>query len=304
MDIRYQQENIETQFNRRLIRERIKIDVDTTEGVNEWLKSAVELFEAYRNQTYTYASKNERMAHLRTLEAFEIVQAFLYISAEFQKPELLVSVAAQMQGILGFEDQVAGVTTAAEIIAVLAPLNAWEVYKETIASSIKFVSLMPLSDKTNLMIAGGMVLPPMICKPDTLESNYDSGYLTHVESLILGARNHHNEELGLDVLNTMNSVKLSLCPDFIEACPEEPTFVIKDEFQAANWNAFMEQSLNIYQMLLDTGNQFHLTHKVDKRGRIYCSGYHINTQGTSFKKASLDLAKKEQVSGVPSQFQL
>jgi DNA-directed RNA polymerase len=44
---------------------------------------------------------------------------------------------------------------------------------------------------------------------------------------------------------------------------------------------------------------FHLTHKVDKRGRIYSQGYHVNTQGAAFKKAMIELAKEELIEGVP-----
>jgi len=51
--------------------------------------------------------------------------------------------------------------------------------------------------------------------------------------------------------------------------------------------------------MVSQGNEFYLTNKVDKRGRIYSQGYHINTQGTSFKKAMIDLAHEELVTGMP-----
>ena len=51
--------------------------------------------------------------------------------------------------------------------------------------------------------------------------------------------------------------------------------------------------------MVQCGNKFYLNHKVDKRGRIYCSGYHITTQGTAFKKASIELAHEEIVTGTP-----
>jgi DNA-directed RNA polymerase len=51
--------------------------------------------------------------------------------------------------------------------------------------------------------------------------------------------------------------------------------------------------------MVQCGNHFYLTHKVDKRGRIYACGYHINTQGTAFKKAQLELVNEEIVTGVP-----
>jgi DNA-directed RNA polymerase len=50
--------------------------------------------------------------------------------------------------------------------------------------------------------------------------------------------------------------------------------------------------------MINSGNEIYLTNKVDKRGRIYAQGYHITTQGTSFKKAMLELAHEELVTGI------
>ena len=44
---------------------------------------------------------------------------------------------------------------------------------------------------------------------------------------------------------------------------------------------------------LQHGNKFWFTHKYDKRGRIYCCGYQLNTQGNSYAKAQLELANKQ-----------
>ena len=51
--------------------------------------------------------------------------------------------------------------------------------------------------------------------------------------------------------------------------------------------------------MVSQGNRFYLTHKVDKRGRIYAQGYHITTQGTAFKKAMIELAEPEFIEGAP-----
>jgi hypothetical protein len=44
---------------------------------------------------------------------------------------------------------------------------------------------------------------------------------------------------------------------------------------------------------LQEGNEFCLTHKYDKRGRIYCQGYPVNYQGALWNKAVIQLAAKE-----------
>lgn len=40
-------------------------------------------------------------------------------------------------------------------------------------------------------------------------------------------------------------------------------------------------------------DEVYLTHRYDRRGRVYASGYHVNTQGDDYRKAVLTLANKE-----------
>jgi hypothetical protein len=133
--------------------------------------------------------------------------------------------------------------------------------------------------------------------------------------VILKGYNHHEEDICLDATNIQNSVPLSLDEEFIRTFEEpEPKSLnevenahLKTKMQIAQeieqkkaaWDAFKRQSLRIYALMIGQGNRFWLTHRVDKRGRIYAQGYHINTQGTKFKKACIELADKERVTGAP-----
>ena len=54
----------------------------------------------------------------------------------------------------------------------------------------------------------------------------------------------------------------------------------------------------MFILMLNQGNRFYETHKVDKRGRLYSIGYHLNTQGSAFQKAMIELADEEIVEGV------
>ena len=93
----------------------------------------------------------------------------------------------------------------------------------------------------------------------------------------------------------MNKVALSLDTEFLSTVEEEPTFELDTQDKIDMWKTFKAQSYEFYKLMVRCGNEFYLTHKVDKRGRIYSSGYHITTQGTAFKKASIELSKKELV---------
>ncbi len=99
----------------------------------------------------------------------------------------------------------------------------------------------------------------------------------------------------------MNKVALQLDTDFLSTVEEEPTFDLGTQDREDTWARFKQQSYRFYNLMATQGNRFYLTHKVDKRGRIYAHGYHINTQGSAFKKAMLELADVELIKGVPAQ---
>jgi hypothetical protein len=120
----------------------------------------------------------------------------------------------------------------------------------------------------------------------------------------------------------MNKVEFKLDLDFLGKVEEEPTELTPEAIyekalkkgkmismgeavQRANaamenWDQFKSQSYRFYSLIATQGNRLWMTNKVDKRGRIYSQGYHITPQGAPFKKAMLELAKEEVVTGVPT----
>ena len=67
------------------------------------------------------------------------------------------------------------------------------------------------------------------------------------------------------------------------------------EFKARKkaFERYEEATKDVMEQLVETSDRIYLTHKVDKRGRTYCQGYHINTQGNSWQKAVVQLLDKE-----------
>jgi DNA-directed RNA polymerase len=86
--------------------------------------------------------------------------------------------------------------------------------------------------------------------------------------------------------------------DFLSKVEEVPTFELDTQDKLDDWTRFKKQSYYFYTLLAKQGNKLYFNHKVDKRGRIYSQGYHLNTQGTAFKKAMLEFAKEELVTGL------
>ena len=290
--------SIERQYNKKHIDGYIRAEIQDSPEMQDKISDGVAMIQAYMNQDY-YASKNARIKQLKHLDLVSLVTDIFVGIAYCQREELFTSITSQMSGRLKLNDRVEAITTVAELIAVLCETDAFDICKADRQSSLTVISRIPLSDSTIRFIENSQYLPPMVCKPLHLESNYSSGYLTHNDSLILGRGNHHDGDICLDVLNLVNAVELRLDTDFLSTVEEQPTFDLDTPEKTELWQGFKRQSYEFYLLIAKADNKFYLTHKVDKRGRIYASGYHITTMGTPFKKACVELAKEELVEGVP-----
>jgi hypothetical protein len=147
---------------------------------------------------------------------------------------------------------------------------------------------------------------PMVVAPLKLESNKDTGYYTGKGSVIL-RHNHTEDDVCLDHLNSLNSMKLRVNQDVAttvknrwknldKAKPDETP----DEFQK-RVKAFEKYNRTAFDVMhhlgLAGGGECYLTHKYDKRGRTYCQGYSVTYQGTPWNKAMIEFAEGEVVSG-------
>lgn len=282
-------------FLDKYLRQEIEAHPDTLAKVHH----GVELLEDYRSKTYSYASKNQRVAQLADLELEPLVLDMFVGVAYCQTPELFTSITAQLASRLGFDDKREAIQTVAEMLAVLCITDAFDILNPAGSGQMVIQSRLPLSQELLAYVVRSNYLPPMACPPQTLTSNYESGYLTHNDCLVLGKANGHNGDLCLDVLNTQNQIPLQLDTAFLSTVEEEPTFALDTPEKLQDWSRFKRDSYDMYQLMAQQGNRFYLTNKVDKRGRMYAQGYHITPQGSGFKKAMLEFAEEEIVDGVP-----
>lgn len=290
---------VENRYNHQLIDARIKEYIQNSREMSPKVAKSTRLVYDYMDKDY-YPSKNDRINQLELLNIEELVLDILVGVAHHLKPVLFTSVVAQIAGRLGFSDKTEAITTVAELLAVICEADLFDITKKDRMASLKIVSNMALNKELIISIEECQYLPPMLCKPALLEHNYSSGYLTHTESLILGTGNHHSGDICLDALNIMNSTALCLNKKFLDTVPEEATFDLDTPKKQEHWGKFKAQSAELYRSLGHQDTEFYLTHQYDKRGRIYCNGYHISTQGNAYKKAMIDLAHKEVVTGVPN----
>lgn len=294
------QEHNEKRFNRKHIDKRIREEIKANPVMQDKVEQGVQLVQDYIDGEY-YASKMKRVSQLKNMALEPLVTDIFVGIAYCQIPELFTSVTASMASRLRFSDKTEAIMTVAELVAVLCETDAFDITKENARASLMVQSLIPLSSELEDFVRNSSYLPPMVCEPLKLTSNFSSGYLTHNDSLVLGNGNHHDGDLCLDVLNTINRVQLKLDTDFLCKVEEEPTYEFETKKQHDQWLEFKKQSYRMYMRMVDDGNKFYFCHKVDKRGRIYASGYHLNPMGSAFKKACIELFNEELVEGVPNQ---
>lgn len=142
---------------------------------------------------------------------------------------------------------------------------------------------------------------PCIVPPKKLKTNRDTGYYTITNSAIL-RNNHHDEDIYLEHLNRLNSIKLQLNTEVVRLVQNKWKNIDKQkegetlpEFRRRQkaFRKFDRTSRDVIEALVIQGNQFYLTHKYDKRGRCYSMGYHVNYQGNDWCKAVIELEKGE-----------
>ena len=273
------------------------LDALQTGDMQRAISHGVSLLEEWQNQSY-YTSKDKRLDQLGDLDLHELVTKIMQGIAYVQKPELFTSVSAQLASRLQFSDKPEAIATMAEMLAVLCETDMFDIIKESRQASLMIESRIPLSQELLQFIDNTTFQLPMVCSPEYVDHNRKSGYLSYNDSLILGSGNHHEGDLCLDVINLQNNIPLKLNIEFLKEQEMLPNFKIVTPEQREQWEAFKHASHRIWLLIYNQGNKFYLTNKVDKRGRLYSVGYHINTQGNQFQKAMVELADEEVVEGI------
>lgn len=304
---------LESMFSRRAAKEHVHDLLLEDQVTMQAIERGIQLLYVWSLSPSKYKSKQDRKNTLRSLDLQNIVEEIFTRILLLKSPATLASMTGQIRGIMGFDDSRQGITLAAEILAVLCATDLFDIAPLARNGTFYIIPNIALDTEDYDIVSRCMYLPPLIEKPKKLRHNFSSGYHSLVgDSLILGGKQmHHDEEICLDVLNTMNQVPLSLNVEFLEQVEEVPSFDSNDVLndptlsqitkadiirqQKNNWEDHLRRSQHLYQLLIEEGNKFYMTHKVDKRGRIYTQGHHVNPQGASFKKAMVDLYHKETV---------
>jgi hypothetical protein len=167
----------------------------------------------------------------------------------------------------------------------------------------RFIVKYTLTNDVEEILARYQFPLPMVVRPLKVQNNtMGSGYFDTRGRIVLNGSDIFDEtDQCLDHINRANSVALTLNLDVVAS--EEGNKIIPKRKVGEGFEdyrkrvkqaeTFYDHSLDVMKGLTALGNEFWLTHKYDRRGRCYAVGYHVNSQGTDYNKAVLDLAKKE-----------
>ena len=192
-------------------------------------------------------------------------------------------------------------TTAQEVADMLKLL----VEKDFIDFNEVFITKYLISEEVQKELDRYQFPLPMVIRPLKVRNNFDTGYLTNRQSIILN-KNSTDEDVCLDHINRINRIALRLNMDtayFVKNkwrnLDHKKVDETYDEYLARKkqFAKYNETTLFDYELLNQFTDKIYLTHAYDKRGRIYCRGYHLNYQAGDWNKAVVEFYKEEKVNG-------
>ena len=171
--------------------------------------------------------------------------------------------------------------------------GAYDIIAPAIGSMMSY-SVEPkisLSIEDSQELARCFFLPPSKDKLNDWTNPFNGGYSFERSYAILGdSFNRHNYPIDLKTLNILQSVKYKLTNNV------DTPQVLEDDASEDRIAQFALAQIQTRKVLKDyRDSEFSFVWKFDKRGRVYSSGYDINVQGDSYRKASLEFANTEVV---------
>jgi hypothetical protein len=247
-----------------------------------------------------FTQKGNYLADIKTTDLFLCIERVLTIVMRLPRGDTFTSLVGQSSGVFKSVNTLDSFKITSSVISYMYFFGLVKIIRaaDTESGMMQVVPVYVCDEKILAYIAQARFLPPMVCMPRELTHNKSCGYLTKEnESLILKGYNHHDGNICLDSLTAFNRVAYSLDVRMLTTYNEVPSNPLDTPQKEKQFNKLRDDSYSAFKLLIHDGNNFHFTHKVDKRGRTYSMGYVCNYQGNSFRKSVINLAHKELVNG-------
>ena len=192
--------------------------------------------------------------------------------------------------------------TVATALGILKTSEGFEKAIEVIESCVQqqavlyqdgmLIVVIEPSDEIQKEMALYMFPPPMVVEPLKVRRNNETGYLTSKGS-VLTRGSHTNDDVCLDVINHLNQMKFTLDLEVLKTSsayksllkPKEGETILDYKKRERQWKKFNKETRELIKNHYSDIEKIYFTHRYDKRGRIYCRGYHLNYQGDEWRKA-------------------
>lgn len=154
---------------------------------------------------------------------------------------------------------------------------------------------------------------PMVVEPLPIQHNRQSGYLSPSTSkslvVLRGEKAdgfYEQADVCVDHLNRVNRIPLKLNMDVVRMIDNDWADLDrqrdgekKEDYdkRVKAFDRYDAASRDVVHALSQLRDKFWLTHKYDRRGRVYCQGYHVTYQGNAWNKACIEFADAEIVTG-------
>jgi len=283
---------IEERYNRGNVRKWIKDLIMEEESLVYSMAMATESIKEYLDGEY-YPTKNVRYAQFKEHNDIETIIMETMIEVLQARDGLVIfqQVAGKVTSYVKGMDTVPAIRTVSEIMGLMCHAGMFDVIQPALSEEgvLMIQTDLSLDEPTLQKIANTKYLPPMIIQPEDVNSNRCNQYITKKTSLIKKSINFHEEYICYDVINILQSYKLSLDLEVVYNEKETPKNPLDTEQKRENFHRMVTASKATYLEIIELGNEFYLPWSYDKRGRCYMDGYHINYQSTQFKKALINL---------------
>lgn len=289
-------------YNRNQEKPLIRNELRSCPEIMQLVDSTISAVHEWASKDY-FESKNKRIALIdfSVLEDFYIDLAGAVARAQRAKYTQVVGMVVGHIKTMPLKD---AIRTTGELIAIAVESDLIDCLPASMSptGSMELFSRITLEPETLELIKQYQYLPPLVVPPKELTNNKSSAYYTVKSDSLILKSNHHEGDICLDSLNQFNSIAFSLDERVIRQIRDTRKHLDspKGDESKADWEARVQsflkmekESMKVFATLINSGNRYHHAHKVDKRGRTYCQGYHTSYQGNCYRKAITELADKE-----------
>lgn len=291
------QAHIERKYSKQNIRKRVRQELETSEIIMIQLDRAVKGIHEWMNKP-SYPQKEESLKFLKESEV-NFHDLFIDILTETMPqtgPMTMTSVCGLCAPLLPYEDYMESVKRMSDIIVIMAKADLFDIKQANSldGTSILIFNKYGFDEETAAYIKQTKFLPPMVCKPRKLKTNWDSAYILHKAGPFSRKVKPHDGDICLDSMNSFNATAFSLDIEYLyhveDQLKENDDVKVSAEDRERDFARLVRATNEVCVELIKAGNRFYFPNFDDARGRKYRRGYHVNPQGNSYRKGMLNFA--------------